>query len=89
MGERTAGTIPLVCNADGRLQYRTRLSVDIELAAGEPAEVSRIGGIEQQERSLAIGCQKIQTQSALIVFDLEFKTGLLGDVRDKVGVELE
>ena len=55
MPQRVARTVDLVRQRDGRLQYRSRLSVDIKLAARKPPQIAGIGGIKQQQGRLPAG----------------------------------
>ena len=43
----------------GVCRHRAGPSVHVKLAAGEPAQVSRVGGIEEQQGSLTVGCEQV------------------------------
>src|ERR1035437_10192378 len=50
---RLAAAIALIGQRHRRLHDASRAPVHVELAAREPAQVGRIGGIEEQQRALA------------------------------------
>ena len=55
-----AGGVEAVGQEEGRLQDRSGSSIDVELAAGEPAGVGAGGGVKQQKGVVAI--QRAQFQ---------------------------
>ena len=67
--QRMAGTVALVGELDRRLQHRAARAIHIELAARKPAEVGRIGGIEQQQRRLAALRVQIQHHAARLFLE--------------------
>src|SRR5579872_4779732 len=61
----------------------------IELAARKPSEVSGIGRIEQQQRSLPVFSRQFQQHTPLLIFELEFEAGLARDILDELGVQFQ
>src|SRR5712692_8478542 len=87
--QRTPRAVTLVGELDGRLQHHAAGAVDVKLATGKPAQIRRIGGVEQQERRLTALRVQVEQHPPRLVLQPEFESGLARDVLDEFRVELE
>ena len=74
---------------DGSLQHDSAESVDVKLAAGEPAEVGRVPSVEKQNRVAWFARADFENETFLRLPDLGLKPRLLDDVADNVLIGLE
>ncbi len=84
----TAG-ISQVGDGERGLQHVGSVAVDIELAAGEPAEVARVGSVKQQERGLPVGGGEVERDRALALNDPALKAHLRGDLAENFRFQFE
>ena len=89
MRQRPAAAIALIRQLNGRLQYSAARAIYVELAAREPAEVSRICRVEQQQRRLAVLRAEVQQDPAALILKLELESRLPRDILQRFGVQFQ
>src|SRR5688500_12383634 len=81
--------ITLIGEGQRSLHHRAGAAIHIILAAGNAAEVGRIGGVEQQKRGLPIGCAQVKLDASLPVLGASLEAGLTRDIRNHLRLEFQ
>ncbi len=87
--QHPASRIEPVCQQKRRLQHRARPRIHIVLATRKPPRVGGVGGIEQQQRGIAVRSGQFQGRLAFAFRNLAIETAFDRALLHKVVLEFQ